>query len=323
MTRTNLYRTLAAACLAAPILAALPACDSTKQATAKDEQRAYWNNTRIGVLYQLATQQYQVGDYDKCRETLKQALALGYPHAPTHILAAKVELEKGSVELAADHLKTAVQIDAANPEPYYLLGVVYQRWQNNQAAHDYYKLAFDKKPAEALYLLALVEMKITLGQLDDAQKLLDDKAVYFEQSAAVRAAQARLAVLRNDYPKAVTYYRDATLLCPEDLHLRQNYAEALYFAGRYSEALPVLEALHAETGVEDHVSVQMLLARPTWPCTARATPAPSSPKSPAKTPTTTTPGSNSPRPPCASATSTRPPAWPPASCPPSPITPRP
>lgn len=262
MTHRNLYRTLATAALALPLLSLLPACGSLSgQQTQKQEQHNRWNQTRIGVLYQLAQQQYQVGDYDKARATLRQAFALNYPHAATHVLAAKVEIEKGGLQVAADHLKTAIQIDANYVEAYYLQGVVYQRWQNNQAAHDYYKIAWEKKPNEALFLLALVEMKIALNQQDDARKLLEEKLVYFEQTAAVRAALARLYALAGDHAQAVTFYRAASLLSPEDLTLRQNFAEELYFAGRYSECLPILEDLAKNPAAEDRASVRTVLGK--------------------------------------------------------------
>lgn len=260
MTVPNFYRTLLTGVLALPVLALLPACDSTdRHQTMKAQQQEHWNQTRIAVLFQLAQQQYEVGDYDKARDTLKQALAVNTPSAPLRTLAAKVELEKGSLNVASDHLKIAIQIDANYVEAYYLQGVVYQRWQNIQAAHDYYLLAWEKKPTEVRYLLALAEMKITLNQLADAQKLLEEKSVYFEQTAAVRVALARLYSLEGNHAKAIAYYRDATLLAPEDNTVRQNYAEELYFAGRYEDALAVLDVLYKDPKIQDTSVIKNLL----------------------------------------------------------------
>ncbi len=263
MSHANPYRTCAAAALVAAVGLLFAGCGSLPdhQATQKEEQYNVWNATRLGVLLQLATQQYEVGDYDKCRETMKEAFSYKVANADLEVLAAKVELEKGTLDKAANYLKTAVQIDANKAEAYYLLGVVYQRWQNLTAAHDYYQLAWQKKPDEVLYLLAMVEMKISLGRYDEAQKVLEDKMVYFEQTAAIRVALARLATLRGDFEKASKYYRDATLLAPDDLTLRQNYAEALYFAGKYSDALAVLEDLRSNPDVTDKTSLLTVLGQ--------------------------------------------------------------
>jgi tetratricopeptide (TPR) repeat protein len=197
-------------------------------------------------MYQVAEQQYKVGDLAKCRESLKSALAVPTPYAPMHVLAARVELEGGSLDVAATQLKEALTIDGSKAEPLYLLGVVYQRWQKFETACDYYQQACDKSPSEALYVLAVAEMRITLGQLDQARQFLEDKAVYFEQSAAMRVALARIAVLQHDPTAAARYYRDASLLLPEDKNLRWTYAQSLFDAGKFADAARILEDLRRD-----------------------------------------------------------------------------
>src|SRR5271170_6997441 len=167
MTTISLYRTLPLAFVAAAILFATGCDDMMKKHDAlKEESYGRWNMTRMAVMYQLAEQQYEVGDYDKCKKTMEDAMALKTPYGPLQTLAGKVEIEKGSLELAASYLKEGARLDPTNPEPLYLLGIVYQRWQKNDVAADYYQQAWDRKPSEALYMLAVAEMKITLGQLD-------------------------------------------------------------------------------------------------------------------------------------------------------------
>lgn len=242
MPLTKLYRS----CLVLGLSAAafLGGCDSGKKhQTIKEEQYNRWNMTRIGVMAQLAKQQYEVGDYDKCKETLAQCLALNAPHAGIHILAAKVDIEKGNLETAADQLHQASRIDPNDPEPYYLLGVVFQRWQKPDVAADFYTQAFEKKPGDPLYLLAVAEMKITNNKLDEAKKLLEDKIIYFEQTAAIRVALARIASLQNNHDLACKYYRDAVLLLPEDAAIRRSYAEALFDAGKFADAAPIFDDL--------------------------------------------------------------------------------
>ena len=260
MPRIELYRTLAAAALAGAALVFAGCEDAMKtQDTMKVEQYGRWNLTRESVMYQLAQQQYEVGDYDKCRKTIDECLALKTPFAPVLTLAGKVELEKGSLEIAAARLKEAVRIDPNAPEPFYLLGIVYQRWQNAETAAGYYQQAWDRKPNEALYMLAVVEMKISLGQLDDAQKVLESKKVYFEQSAAVRIALARIAVLKNDHVTACNYYRDAVVLTPDDTQLRRTYAEELFYAGKYTDAVAIFEDMRKQENLADRDDMLLML----------------------------------------------------------------
>jgi len=229
------------------------------QSTMQKEQYDRWNLTRVGVMLQLAQQQYEVGDYDKCRKTLDEAFATHAPSAPLHILYAKVEIEKGSLEAAAAHLEEAARLDPNAPEPFYLLGVVYQRWQKSDVAADYYQQAWDRKPSEALYMLAVVEMKISLGKLDEAQKILENKEVYFEQSAALRVALGRIASLKGDHALACKHYRDAVILMPDDRKVRRTYAEELCLSGKYNDAAAIFEDMSKDaTGAEKDSMLLML-----------------------------------------------------------------
>lgn len=260
MTFTTLYRSLAAALVSAAVLAAATGCETQgAHKTLKEEQYAKWNAARIGVLYQLAKQQYEVGDFDKCRDTLKQAFAHNAPHAGVHILAAKVDLEKGTLEPASEHLKQAMVISPAEPEAYYLMGVVYQRWQNLERAAEFYQKAWERKATDPLYLLAVVETMIARGMTGDAEALLQEKLEYFEQSAAIRAALGKLALLRGDADAAAAYLQQATLLSPEDHALKLNYAEALTIAGKHAAALPVLESLSKDERINDKTMILSLL----------------------------------------------------------------
>ncbi len=261
MSRITRYRSLAFAGIAAAVFMSTGCEDMSKtQATMKQQQYNNWNGTRVGVMLQLAQQQYEVGDYDKCRKTLDEAFAMKSPSAPLHVLAAKVEIEKGSLEAAADHLQTAARIDPNSPEPFYLLGVVYQRWQKNDVAADYYQQAWDRKPGDAMYMMAVAEMKISLGKLDDAKKILQDKEVYFEQSAALRIALARIASMENDHATACKYYRDAVILLPEDEKVRRSYAEELYAAEKYADAASIFEDMKKDAKGAEKESLELMLA---------------------------------------------------------------
>ena len=243
MRTNNFYRTLVVAAVSAVMLG-VSGCDQLTREHNKfvETDKKQWNKTRLEFMYEVAEQDYKVGDYDKCREKLKEALAVDAPYAPIHVLAAKVDLEEeGNLEDASTQLKKAIEINAADAEPYYLLGVVYQRWQKWETAEDYYQQASTRKPSEALYVLAVAEVKISLGQLDEAKQMLEDKEMYFEQSAAMRIALARIASLQGEHEAAVKHLRDATLLSPEDKNIRWSYAQALFDAGKFSDASKILE----------------------------------------------------------------------------------
>jgi tetratricopeptide (TPR) repeat protein len=253
--------TLAAAVAAAALALAGCAGGGDKNAESRKLMKEQWQAARVNVVYQMGTQQYEAGEFDKCRETISGALTAGAPYAPLCVLAAKLEIEKGNLETAFNHLKTAQSADPTSPEAYYYMGVVYQRWLKHEQALENYRGAWERKASEPGYLLAVVEMLITLGKLDEAQALLEAKIDFFEQTAAVRVAMAKVYALRHDHVTASRYYRDAVILSPDDLALRLTYAESLYFAGKYADALPVLEDLRRNKDLADKATVTMLLGR--------------------------------------------------------------
>src|SRR4051794_38656453 len=106
--RTKLfYSTMLTAALAV----GFAGCEAEHTKFVKDsKQQKNWELQRVDIMYQVAEQQYRVGDMDQCHESLKQALAVNAPYAPIHVLAAKVELEGGSLEEATTQLKQALAI---------------------------------------------------------------------------------------------------------------------------------------------------------------------------------------------------------------------
>jgi tetratricopeptide (TPR) repeat protein len=261
MEKKSLVRALVISGTVIGALAFTGCGDKGKHETLKAQQLTRWNLTRIGIMYQLAEQQYKVGDYDKCQDTLKEAFGTKAEFAPIYILAAKVQIEKSNLETAAEHLNHAIRINANEPEPYYLLGVLYQRWQKPEVACDYYKQAWTRKGDEARYLLAVVEMEMSLGRLDEAQATLESKLVYFEQSPALRIALARIATLKENHVLAARCYREASILLPDDMGLRRAYAEAAFFASQFAEATPILEELRKRSDTRDKSNLVMMLGQ--------------------------------------------------------------
>ena len=163
-----------AAAVATGVLTLLLAagCQSTAHKTDKAQATKKWNAARASVLLSLAREQYQSGNFDKCRATLDDALKM-VPESPAaHILSAKVSIEQGKLEMAERELKVARGYAPNDAEAHYLSGVVYQRWQKPQTAYEFYKAASEKSPAELAYLLAQAEMLVAMDKAPDALALL-------------------------------------------------------------------------------------------------------------------------------------------------------
>ncbi len=210
-----------------------PAPTPTQQALAQKQ----WSDARAGVLGTLAQDQYRNGNFEKCAQTLEEALRLEPASADLHLLAARLAIEQGYLEIAQQHLARVRQIDPANAEADYLSGVVLQRWQQPQKAYEAYDAAAKKNPQELAYLMAKAEMLVTLNRPADALDLLSAKVVYFEHSAVIRDAVGQLLVQQGRAAEGAAMLREASILDGDDLTIREHLAFALLAAEEYSDAI--------------------------------------------------------------------------------------
>jgi tetratricopeptide (TPR) repeat protein len=236
--------------LVAPVLclALLAGCSSTSDkkthgAQQKDLAQKQWAGARANVLGSLAKEQYENGNFDKCRSTVDDALKMDPENVPLRVLSAKLAIEQGNLELADRELIQARRLDPKNAEADYLSGVVCQRWQRSQEAFDYYRSASEKQPNELAYLMAQAEMLVAMNRSDEALTLLQAKVVYFEYSATIRDAVGQLLMQKGKYTQAVEVLRQATILATDDNTVREHLAMAQFQNKRFRDASEVLSRL--------------------------------------------------------------------------------
>lgn len=226
--------------VAAVLLVAGCGASKNKQ---KEEARKEWNQARANVLFSLARDQYATGNFDKSRQTTDEALSLDPQNGPLRIHSARLAIEQGRLEQAERELKLARVAAPKNPEADYLAGVIHQRWQKPETAHDFYKAASEKAPSELAYLMARAEMLVAMEQPEQALKLLQSKVTDFEHSATIRDALGQLLVQQRRYDEGVDMLRQASILATDDWQIREHLALAMFYAGQYREAADALDRL--------------------------------------------------------------------------------
>jgi tetratricopeptide (TPR) repeat protein len=217
--------------------------EKPKSEQEKAALKKQWADARANVLYSLAKEQYENGNFDKCRETITDALKMDPDSIQLHVLSAKLAIEKGNLEAADKELIQARRLDPKSAEADYLSGVVCQRWQRTQEALDYYRSASEKQSGELAYQMAQAEMLVALGRSDDALALLQSKVVYFEYSAAIRDAVGQLLMQKGKYDKAAEVLRQASILANDDDTIREHLALALFQNKQYRDAIDILNRL--------------------------------------------------------------------------------
>lgn len=226
------------------LLAILNGCQpQAKQPTASEAGKKQWNATRAAVLANLASDQFHNGDFERARQSINEALRMDGESAPIRVISARVAIEQAQLELAEKELKLARQFDPKNPEADYLSGVVYQRWQKPDVAYEFYTHACEKAPAELSYLMARAEMLVAMDRTGEALKMLEEKVIYFEHSATIRDAVGQLLMGQKKYIAAAESLKQASVLAPDDMGVREHLAMALFYSKQYPEAASQIERM--------------------------------------------------------------------------------
>lgn len=238
-------RLLSAALIATVLVAGGCASSSSadKPPTEKELAQKRWAAARSAVMGQLAKDQYRNGQFDKARSTVDEALRLSPDNAQAHLVSVRLHIEKGQLEPAERELQVVRTLTPNDGEPYYLSGVIMQRWQKYEAAHENYRTAAEKSPAELAYVLAEAESLVTLDRSADALALLQSKATYFEHSGTIRDAIGQLQVQKGSFADAARSFRQASILAEDDPSIKERLALALYKAKQYRDAVDVLTRL--------------------------------------------------------------------------------
>jgi tetratricopeptide (TPR) repeat protein len=245
--------------LAATLALGLMGCQGNhKRHVSKADAR--WKAMRSGLMFQMAQQQFDAGDLDQSEKTLNEALQIDPRNAKLYALGGRLAMERGHLERAYHRFKGAIEINPQFAPAHYYQGIVMQRWTQFDAALVYYHRAYEIEPDNAAYLLAMVEMLVAQDRLDEAMEILTEKMTYFDLNAGIRTAIGQLYFMRGDYDKAVEYYRQASLIRPEDAHIHEELALSLLAAGHPQEAARRLEQLCEDPKLSGRRDLKMALA---------------------------------------------------------------
>ncbi len=250
----------------ATVIAALAmtagACSSGKSNQEHvDEANQRWLAMRSTLMLEMAHQQFETGDLDMAEQTVREATEMDPTNARLYALGGRIMLERDRLERAYHLFNAAVSQDEDLAEAHYYKGVVLQRWQRFESAHAAYRRAYEIQPDEASYLLAVGEMLVERGRADDAIELYESRLEYFDQNASLRSALGHLHLMRDQPRRAVTYFREASVLDPSDRALRYELAMARAAAGDHPRAIRDLRALLGDPKTANRRDLRLALAR--------------------------------------------------------------
>jgi tetratricopeptide (TPR) repeat protein len=215
-------------------------------------------NTQIG--YSQARQAFETGQLREALELIVEAVDR-YPQAAEYnLLHGRVLIELHRLDEARSALEAAIAVNEQQAEAYYFLGIIYQRWSEDEQAYDHYKKACAIDVGRPQYLLATAETLVSLRRYDEADALVHANLRSFEHHPSFRHLLGQIAQLRGDQSVAARLYEEASILQPDNAQLLEELACAQFAAEEFSGCLGTLQILAARQH-EFNAQLNLLNAR--------------------------------------------------------------
>lgn len=146
----------------------------------------------------------------------KQAFEIA-PDSPDTLEAmAQVEIARGNIAMAITLFQRILALTPQNLNALTNLGTLFQLINEPDKAIEYLETARLQDPDAPHILTRLAECKTAMGQLEDAEKLIQQAAVIAPSDAEVRNAEGAILLHRGRFAEALTALQAASELDPQN-----------------------------------------------------------------------------------------------------------
>lgn len=229
----------------------------TKEGTSLAKEKM--NVIKSATEWEMSRQAFFAGDLDKALRKVDTSISINSGVPKTHVLRGRIMLEKGEIGQAVRSLETALAIDPDHVEANYYMGIATERLTRLEEAFEYYDHAARFDEYNDQYTIAAAEMLIDLHRADEAKTYLRASAV-FDHSAGVHQTLGNIARLQNDLPGAITEFRSAQLLAPDDDGILEDLTRAQFDNENYADAAYGFVTLLASADSADRRDLKQMYA---------------------------------------------------------------
>lgn len=212
-----------------------------------------FDTVRSRVDFDQANQSFESGNFLDAKRSLESAIDKYDAESSYWVLLGRIYLETHGIQDAIVSLDKAVEIDEANPDAHYFLGIVQERLERPLDAVDSYLTALELAPSNSNMLVAAIDVLIGADLLDEASRIIREHRPDFEDDAAVLHVAGRVAMMKEDWTGAADDLEKSVLLDDSDRWTLEDLARAQLAAGRFQACLGTIDDLMAltETGDRD------------------------------------------------------------------------
>ncbi len=218
-----------------------------KEARANAHRRM--NIVNADLAAQQAKQQFEVGQLDTAIDTISAAISKYSENGEYYLLKGRILLEQHRLDAAFHALKKSVECSPESAEPHYFLGILHQRWAEDDKALVEYKQAMELDSSHPQYLLAAAESHVALNQNKEAIDLLSSANQEFQHHPSVASLLGNIYLRGGQYDEASDWLENSILLGNNNKETNTVLAHAQFEAGRYGDCLSSLitfEEVHNE-----------------------------------------------------------------------------
>lgn len=176
---------------------------------------------------------------DMAIDFLKQALALDANHYPSYNLLGVIYHKKRDYQAAAEALSRAIELKPDSGEAHHNLGVVYQDMGLSEKAEQEYRRAIELGYNQSIFLLA--RLLLDLKKYDEAIEWGLKAAALEPKNPSVFNLLGVASNEKRDYQQAVSYFQKAMNLNPDDPIIWINLGIAHLNNGERERAKELLE----------------------------------------------------------------------------------
>lgn len=209
------------------------ACTPSKPKTAPDKERDPQYHYEKAVV----AMRYELPDM--AIDFLKQALALDANHYPSYNLLGVIYHKKRDYQAAAEALSRAIELKPDSGEAHHNLGVVYQDMGLSEKAEQEYRRAIELGYNQSIFLLA--RLLLDLKKYDEAIEWGLKAAALEPKNPSVFNLLGVASNEKRDYQQAVSYFQKAMNLNPDDPIIWINLGIAHLNNGERERAKELLE----------------------------------------------------------------------------------
>ena len=261
MKRIGLNTSVAALWVLVLLLAGCPAEQGKYTAQAAKDSEHSNRGMKAAAAYDNARQRFLAGDFKQALELVGNSLAMNHDVAETHVLRVRILLEMGQEIETLRAVQEAKKVAPHDSRICYYEGLLHERMGRPDKAMQCYTEAAWLAPESVQYRLAIAEMMIEQGQLEQAAAYLDEQTKEHPNSPALLQTRAYVAMLQKQPAEAVRYLTQACTLAPNQASLAEDLAKAHFDNGKYNEAMVYLRPLLGAKESQDRLDLQYMAVR--------------------------------------------------------------